>query len=248
LLRFFTLYITPLIAVIILLLRIPAVESLLKEKDQDGPAYIAGLLVFCTILNHLITVFSPFKKYERIARNKWAILDFIAERFVAKYQAMNFNIRLNIMIAEPAYFHFIEPKKKNNRKRRFTFAGKVFKVIWCYGNQKADKKLLITTNQGVCGKAYTHGKGVVGAATPWNLDNFNFNTEQINLTQHLIIVASCPIFGSENYLNRQNDKIIAVLNVESDSVGSEVLIHDPQRYDTFAVDIVTLTRIFNKVL
>lgn len=248
-LRFFTLYITPLIAVVILLLLpIPAVESFLKTKDQDGPAYVAGVLVFGTILNHVITVLSPLKKYEKIAKNKWVILDFIAERFVAKYRDMNFDIRLNIMVAEPAYFHFIEPKKKNNSKRKFTFAGKVFKVIWCYGNQKADRKLVITTNQGVCGKAYTHGKGVIGATSPWNTDNYNLNTEQLNLTQHLIMVASCPIFGNENYLNQQNNKIIAVLNLESDAVGSEVLIKDPHRYNEFVKDILTLTDIFNKLL
>ncbi|MGZ3851047.1 MAG: hypothetical protein ACXVKI_18085, partial [Flavisolibacter sp.] len=63
------------------------------------PLFFIGLfLVGATILTHLITVYSPFKKYEKLEKNKWVLVDNITSKFLGQQLFSDYNIAGNIMI------------------------------------------------------------------------------------------------------------------------------------------------------
>lgn len=225
-----TLYLVPLVSVVVIILQVDGVKDYLKTYDQNTTEYITGFLIAAALLNHFVTSFSPLKRYENLAKNKWAAVEVTAHSLVTKYKAeYGVDLNINIMIPKHKFLYRIEPKRKGSTERKFIWIGKVFKPIWTYKNFDISKKLIITLNQGVCGKAYEKGNSVVGVEFEDNQDSdFNFNEEQKQLTRHLTIVASLAITQTEITEDGKKIKKIGVLNFESETIGAKKLIlqHD----------------------
>lgn len=247
--KFAALYLTPLIAIALVLIKIPGVECFVKGLNGNGVLYVSFVLVIGTIFNHYITVFSPFKKYEKLAKNRWFMLEREGKIVVDKYKAQNMDLRINVMSTKKTFITHIEPFKNNPEKRKITFFRKVFYVVWSYGNYTVNKELKITTNQGVSGKAYRSADLVRGAEFVSGADyNFNFSAKQSELTKDLKIVASFRIFEDGNTPEKKSDKVVGVLNFESETPGSEQLIIDLQKQKDFYDDIAALSNVCSKLL
>jgi hypothetical protein len=247
--KFATLWLTPLVAVLLLLLKVPGIEKFVKDLNPNAIWYAAGFLVASTLFTHYVTVFSPFKKYERWAKNRWSILDIISKPLVDKYANQGYELRINIMIAKRRLLFFLHPLPfKGKEYRKPTFWGRIFRVIWNYGNAGVHKKLKISTKQGVCGKSFTSADTVRGAEFVTGSVKFNFNKEQKKLTENLKFVASFHVFQDGNTAEQKSNEVVGVLNFESESEGSETLITDPTKRKQLYADIVTLANVCSKFL
>ncbi len=120
-------------------------------------------------------------------------------------------------------------------------------VKWNYG---VNQQLKITTNQGVCGKAFNSADKVYGAEFVSNPKptTFKFNKKQMELTSHLVIVASFRIIEETNTPERKSNKVVGILNAESDTASSQVLITDPARQKEFYEEIVAFSVVCNKLV
>lgn len=153
------------------------------------------------------------------------------------------------MIPRLNFFFSIEPKTNNKSQKKFSWYGYVFKPIWTYKNFNISKKLRITVNQGVCGKVYEKGNSIIGVEfEDTKTHDFNFNDEQKELTEHLTIVLSCPIIQSDTTEGGKKNKVIAVLNFESETVNAKKLIIDPALKKEFHENIVWLSEICSDLL
>lgn len=248
--RFLTLYFSPVVVIVLVLIKVPSIEKFIKDTSTHGVWIVAGILVLGTILNHAITVYSPYKKYERWAKNRWYFLEKESKVFVDKYKKQGINIRLNIMIPKFCFFNLIEPfiigGKEFRKPKLFT---KIFEVIWSNGNFGVNQLLKFTVNQGVCGKAFKAADLVKGTHfLSANMPTFNLNKNQMKLTEHLKIVASFRIIEETNTPEKKSNKVIGVLNVESDTEGSEMLITDLDKQKEFYEDIAVFSVICNKLV
>lgn len=248
--KIITLWVTPLIAAVLVVLKAKPVDDKLKELWGDyGPLYAGIAIVGLTILSQFITVVSPFKKYEKWAKNKWYILKLEGDKLIKKYKDQEqVSLSLNIMVPRFRMFYFINPWKSNQKKYRFSFCGWVFKDIWNLGSSRVNKQLKITTKQGVCGRAFKNGNIYGAEFVTKTLPIFNFNEKQIRLTKDLKIVISCPITVVEDTAELQSGKIVGVLNAESDSFGSEQLILDPVKRAILYNELVALSTICSKLM
>jgi len=124
----------------------------------------------------------------------------------------------------------------------------VFKDVWNLGDTRIDQLLKISTKQGVCGKAFKSGNlyGAQFVSTP--ATKYNFTTKQLKLTEDLKIVVSCPINVIEEQAEEQSGKIIGVLNAESDSSGSKLLILDNNIRKNFYKELIVLSILCSKLM
>ncbi len=132
--RFLTLYFSPLVVIILAVLKIPPIEQAIKAHNDYGVWIVVGILVVGTITNHLITVYSPYKKYERWAKNRWFFLEKESKVLIDKYKAQGIDIRFNIMIPRTSLLNRIEPFNFRGKEyRKPKFFTKLFEVIWSSG-------------------------------------------------------------------------------------------------------------------
>ena len=120
-------------------------------------------------------------------------------------------------------------------------------MVWSDG-QGVNRRLRITTNQGACGKAFSEGKFNGADLTSGNVSRFNFNEEQIRMTSDLKFVLSVPLISGEETVDYVNHGVKGVLNVESSTQGSEILVKDPTKSVIFFKDIYELSKICSKLL
>lgn len=222
----------------------------MREHNNRGVWFVVAALVIGTMINHLITVYSPYKKYERWAKNRWFFLERESKVLVDKYKTQGIDLRFNIMTPKISLLNWIEPFKIKGREfRKPRLFSKVFAVIWSSGNYGVNKQLRITTNQGVCGRAFNSADLVYGTHF---LDNhkptFKFNKEQMELTGRLVIVASFRIMEEANTPESKSNKVIGVLNAESDTRGSEILITDPIKQKELYEELVAFSLVCNKLV
>jgi hypothetical protein len=249
--KFIVYVLSPLIALLLIIVKIPDFEKWIKEQNEYMPYIISGILVIGTLFNYYLTVFSPYKILEKLGKKKWQIL---AERMAmlnADYGG-KYSFNCNIMIPKTRCCYRLEPSTKDGNKLKFTMVGKIFKVIWASDGSGVHPKLKITVNQGACGDAYTNG----AATTPQNIKGailtpdrlkeyeFKFNEQQKKLTKDLIIVVSCPLIIKEKGMKDETLKRIGVLNIESKVPASEILLTDTEQQKEFYVKIAALSNLY----
>lgn len=225
--KFLNVFVTPLLSSIIILIHIPAVEKWLKIEEWINPMYLTIGVVSCVILSHIIGVISPLNKYEKLEKNKWALINELARLVIEDPFFSKYNLTANVMIVKRPFFNQREPHPKNSEKRRWAFFCPMFKFIWSYNGKAIDKRVKLTINQGSSGMAYRQGDVVLKHAHLENWDDFNLNVEQKKAISDLQLIISCPIFAFDKY-NKPTDKIIGVLNVSSNSKSVKLLIKRPE--------------------
>lgn len=231
-------------------LRCLQIEAYIKGISVYGVWVVVGILIVLTIANHLITVYSPYKNYERWAKNRWFFLDKESKSIIEKYGAMGIDLRVNIMVPRRSFLNFLEPLtilKKEFRKP--VFFGEIFDVVWSNENMGVDRQLKFTTNQGVCGKAFTSADKVYGANfLDESTGTFNLNKNQLELTKNLVFLASFRIIDETKSPDRGPNKVIGVLNIESETKGSQTLITDEGKQKPFYKDIIAFATLCNKLM
>lgn len=246
--RFLALYTTPIAGSVIILLRIPAVEKWLIEK-QIEPLYIGVALAITTIINHAINVYSPFKKYEKLEKNKWILLNRFVDNFVTDHSSQNIDFELNIMVATPKYLYKIEPKASDNNKKKISFFGKIFKTVWQSKDGTINRKLELTTKQGLSGKSYNEGLVSVALLSQTDTKIYNLTQTQEQMMSHLVGIVSCPIFEPDGQYNEKlTNKVIGVINVQSSSPDVESLLTNTKTRRELCNQIIALSSICNKIL
>jgi hypothetical protein len=249
--KFLVYVLSPLIVLLLVLVRIPDFDDWLKKINPKAPLAVSVVLVVGTLFNYYLTVFSPYKLLEKMAKKKWPILAERVAMLIADYNGQ-YDFGFNIMIPCRGFFYQIEPSKKDPTKARFSLSGVVFKVIWKSENASMHPDLRFTINQGVCGDAYrsasaTNPQNVKGAALiPSEMPKykFNFTERQKELTADLMMVASCPLIINEKGMKDEKTKTIGVLNVECRTPGSEDLILDSGKRKELYVKIAKLSNLY----
>src|ERR1700730_14296564 len=102
--RFLTLYLTPIIGSIIILLHLPSIEHWLESFGKNADFYIAGFLILLALINHIITVYSPFEKYKKLENGKWFLLNFLIDGYIDKYSTLGIELHFNIMVPKRILF------------------------------------------------------------------------------------------------------------------------------------------------
>ncbi len=142
-----------------------------------------------------------------------------------------------------------EPRKRNAGKTKISVLPKVFEVIWYSGNYIPNKELVITTKQGTCGSAYRSADKVKAAEfVSGETYNFNFTQKQKDLTKDLVIVASYRIPDEKKTPEKKTSKGIGVVNFESESERSEMLILVKAQQKIFYEDIAVFANICSKLI
>lgn len=247
--KFLVIILTPLIAVLLIALKVPEFEELIKKIDSKAPLYISVFLVLGTVFNYYVYIYAPYKHYERLAKNKWNVLDEQVQKII-KASSEKYDLTANIMVPKRRFFYWIEPKNADISKRRFKITGKVFDVIYQAGNLPIDKRLKFTTKQGICGVVYRSGSKTVGVDfTNINGQNdFNFNAEQIELTKGLVMLACCAITVKTNEINRQNSKTIGVVSFESKTKGSEIFVSERESWNAFNKTVEGIATLYSGLI
>lgn len=235
---------TPLIAVLLVVLKIPEAEEEIGSWYENAHVYIIGLLVVATIYNYYITVLSPYKTLQASKKKRWERLDQEAEKIIQAFNtSSSFDLSFNIMIPHRKLLSRYEPGTNS-------VFPKVFKVVWSCGTHHVNSHLKFTTNQGACGKSYRDEDFCVFDLQKMRTENadlaktFNFTAEQVRLTEKVIMVASCPIILKENEPDAQRREIIGVLNVECHMNNSGVFASDPAKREALYVNMKILTNIY----
>lgn len=250
--RFFTLYIPPLLGLIIVIIKIPGVEEWFKNHYVHATFILALILVGCGILNHFITVISPFKKYERIEKNKWSILDEIAKNFLHEEIMPDKKILVNIMLPKRVLFSNLEPKGDSPFWNLNKLLKKLFRIVlyveWSSNNHAVHKKIKLLTNQGASGFAYTRGQAVI-IDIPKKKDSLNLNEQQLSAISGQGFIISYPIFSfDERYSRLNNKKIIGVVNFSCSILGAETLISSEKNREKLTSKIVEFSKTCSLIL
>jgi hypothetical protein len=245
--KLLTLYVTPLIGIILIALKIPGVDSWLSQWFTNATIIIGIFLAGATILNHLITVTSPFKKYERLEKNKWELLDaLVTTYFETKVIGTN-KISANVMVVKKKLRTTIEPKTEKYKWWHAYFR-RLFDVMWVSSNGAIDKRLVLTTKQGVSGLAYKKGKVVIKDMTQ-GYEGLNLADEQIELLSGKGFIISYPIFAfDERYSRLSNKKIVGVVNFSCSNFGSEALINNSKIRDYLTNKIIAFSKICSLIM
>lgn len=244
-------FLAPAITVLLGLMKLP---HLTEKIPKSLVIFFDIFTVIGTIFIYYFSIWAPHKKYEKAQKSKWDAMEKLAKALSEDYADYKFSI--NIMLVAWRPFYSIEPQKGNPEKKKFSWGGKVFIRARELAGNSVPLNLRITINQGVCGKALREGnetsksnvKGVVFLSevmTPHIEADNNFTTEQKNLTNDVVLVASCPLIINQKDGDASKKKKLGVLNVESKELISAQLLADAALQDKFYEKIANLGNIFN---
>lgn len=248
--RFLTLYFAPFVSALLILLRVKRVDAYLIEHGIP-PWTIGVSLAAGIILVHVFTIISPYKKYEKLDKNKWVLFSYLAEKLKRDYKKgkNGFDLRVNIMVPQRRILFRAEPSTKKGDKKRFSWWGKIFEIVWESEQAYTSKRLEITTNQGVCGMAYRDGKLYAKDLTGGKSDEYNFTNSQYKLTSDLTFVISCPIFKEDShYSGRPTGKVIGVLNIESSARNANQILNSNVKFVELCEEIISISNVCSKIL
>ncbi len=249
--KFIIYILTPILTILLLVIKIEFFEKLIIAIDPDAPLYLTIALVLGSLYVYYINFASPYKKLQTISEKRWDALKKITDSLFKEYK--QYGLSFNIMIPRRKYFRLMEPKTPGSKERKFQFGVEVFEVIWTYGNSGVHKDFKLTVNQGLCGSAYKSGvktslayiHGI--ALNSAQLGNYNLTSDQIEKTKKLIIVVSCPISIEQKSAKDLKDKVVGILNVESNNEASESLVTDVIKQAEFYEKIVYLADIYSRL-
>lgn len=264
----------PLIAILLVIIKIPYIENKLTyvSEKEPGETYllrtvrtavplgelessetensfgywiIAGILVLGTGLNYWLTIISPYHEQQENKKKRWDEIDGTAEKFVELMRDnTGFDVSLNIMIPSRKFFSRSEPKK-------ISFFPKVFEVVWGYGtHQHVNSRLKFTTNQGACGMAYRR-EDFFSVDLEKEVEikdvrtKFNITDEQLELTKDVTMVVCCPILIIKKTVETRKTKIIGVLNLECRMNGlGELLKVEPEMQSLVYENMGRIARLY----
>ena len=243
--KFLTFFITPILLALLILIKIPDIENWLKTYNRYSGLYIGIGIAISTVFIHFINVISPLKKYEKIEKKKWMMLEAITGSSEDNYFKKN-RLSVNVMTTKRCLFTKREPDKKNNRKYIFKLFGKVFRVLW--STTPIDKRLVFTINQGVSGMAYKYGKPVLIDIRNDGDSEMNLNYDQKKAIANLEFIISCPIFALDERYNNFSSKIIGILNVSSSYPKFRSLIESAEERSDLTNRVVDFSRICSLIM
>lgn len=240
--RILNFILTPLIAVILIIIKIEDWEKEIEELHPYAPTAVNIFLIVATIYNYYITVLSPYKKLQDLKKKRWSSIDAAAKEISDALPDLE--LSFNIMVPQRKFFCHLEPRKSPKKHwwqstYRIRFFTNVFEVVWNYGSARVNSKLWFTIQQGCCGESFRDekvcGYDLEGAATrtPSKGIDFNLNSEQIRLTSDLTMVISHPIFFVNNTPEKQKTTVLGVLNVESRISGAGELLTNKAKRQPF---------------
>jgi hypothetical protein len=204
---------SPLIAIILVILQIPAWEESIRSHIPRFADSIGWFLVVGTIYTYYVSIWSPYNDWLKMREQTWDKLNEVAEKLKERYADHDFS--MNIMIPRLRFCYFIEPHKRFPGKKKFSPYGYVFQVVWNYGTHHVKRNLKFTTNQGACGNAYVEEQITTVDFTRNSKPDFNFTHSQTDSTSQLKMLVSCPIVFKKNGAYEQKLSVLGVLNVES---------------------------------
>jgi hypothetical protein len=251
--KFFVYFLAPLVTVILGVMKVPDLIEPMKKDYPKLTNFLDYFTIIGTVFIYYFSIFSPHKKYEKAQKRKWEAMEKLAARMIEDYPEFKFSI--NIMFVKYWIFYRIEPLKGNPDKAKFTWLGKIFDEPRELTGESVQRKFRLTTNQGVCGKAYRDGretnkKNVQGfVLLPELVDEQsekmnNFTTKQKQQTAEIIFVASCPLIIKEKEGDKQKKKAIGVLNIESKELVTATLFTNEGVKDNFLEKVANLGNIF----
>lgn len=249
--KFFTLYVPPIIGAILIAIKLPDIDKWLKEQNENSGFIIGCILVGATVLTHIITVISPFKKYEKIEKNKWVLLDIATADFLGDQIFPGNHLVANVMLPKKVFYSKLEPCPKKTwvgktfYKKRF-FA-KMLKPIWLSNNHTLNKKFKITTNQGVSGRSFTLGKPAI-VDIKEGINELNLNEEQKKQISGNGFVISYPIFAFDERYSRLGTEIIGVVTLSCSTLGCETIIAEEKNREILTEKIVEFSKICSLLL
>jgi hypothetical protein len=250
--RTLLLYVTPILGVIIILVKLPEVDEWIRENYTNAPFLIAVILGGATLLIHVINVISPFKKYEKLEKNKWILIDSITSDFLGNKLFPGNNVVANVMTPKRVLYCKLEPCEcKSIKEKIICFWKALFvkrlKPIWLSTNHTLDKRFKITTNQGVSGRAFSLGKAAI-VDIPNSINDLNLNAKQKEAISGNGFVISYPIFALDEKYNRLGTKIIGVVTLSCSDLGAEELIKTPENRNLLTEKIVDFSKICSLIL
>lgn len=243
--KFLTLFAMPFLAVILVAIKVPEIDTYLKNQNEHAGLYIGILIGACTVLTHIITVISPFKKYERIEKNKWAMMGLITSNFSDNYFKKN-KLSANVMVTKRCFFNKREPKSNGGNK--FNFFQKMFKIVWTYDNKPVDKRLALTVKQGATGMALAYGRPVLIDIKKDGHGELNLNEEQKKAIPNMEFIISCPIFALDERYNTFSSTIIGMVNVSCSVSSGRNLIEKQEDRITLTDKVMDFSKICSLII
>lgn len=238
----FTLWIPIALFLFQVVLSMPKISTRLSISSLITQVIIAAVLLLFFFFNQFCNVYRPFKKFIKFERNKWGFLDDRADDLLKIYKRQKVDLRINLMI----------PKRKFRIKKngKFYLLKKRFYTLWNSSNMDYEKDchLSLMIDQGVCGEAYNNRGRVAADMTVQDPAKYNLCSEQIDLTKDLKIIVSTPIFEQDEENLRKTEKIIGIVNFDSESPGSEKLIKDVRRAKTFITKTNAFADLCSKIM
>jgi hypothetical protein len=159
--KIITFWLSPFMAIMLVLLKIPEVDKKGKELlgTQNAPLIFGALLGLVTLASHWFTTVSPYKKYEKWASKRWVIFESECNKMLTNYIAIGIDAKMNIMLSKRWLVNTLEPGRSKYFPWRLRLNQKVLHSIWGTSNNgNIDIRLYFTDNQGVCGEAFSSGK------------------------------------------------------------------------------------------
>lgn len=242
-----TFVVTPFLSSLLVLIKVPDVEEWLKAKNLYSGLYIGIGIALATVIIHIINVISPFKKYEKIEKNKWVMIDLVINSFNDNFFKKN-RLAVNVMICKRCFFNQRMPHKKDNTKPAYHFFQKIFKVIWSFDGNPIDKRLVFTTKQGVSGLAFAYGKPVLIDVKNDGDSELNLSEAQKKAIANLEFIISCPIFALDEQYGKLSTKIIGILNVSCSHSHSRVLIEKPEDRSNLTTKVMDFSKICSLIM
>ncbi len=236
--------VSPLIATLLVLLKNPLLQKKISGNSWEDTANWA--LIGGTLYTYYFSIWSPYAEWLKMRRQNWSTLNESAEK-IRQIYADRYDLSMNIMIPERKFFYFIEPLSENLNRTKFSWTGKVFKVVWNFGSNHVKRYLRFTINQGSCGHAYVEEEITVNDFSTQPSQNFNFTNKQIDATSSLTMLISYPIIAKVDEAYEQNIKILGVLNIESRTPGADKLLTVQADWDLLYKNITNLAATFIKL-
>jgi hypothetical protein len=252
--KILTLYVAPILGVMIILVKLPEIDTWIRNNYRGAPFIIAVILGGATILIHIITVISPFKKFERLEKNKWVLIDNITSRFLGEQLFPGKTIVANVMTPKRVFFCTLVPPnpsksglfEKLNYYRKCFFVNRLM-PIWLSPNHTLDKRFKITTKQGASGLAYSRGTPILVDITT-GINDLNLSDKQKRVISGNGFVLSYPIFALDEKYGRLGNKIIGVVTLSCSNLGAEEIIKEPENKEILTTTIIDFSKICSLIL
>lgn len=226
---------TPLITVLLVVVKTPIIEKTFFDNDPDTYNQVQDwvfliFVILATSINTYVSFISPFRTLQVAQRKGLSDLTSQAKAIIAGLESKyKYKLSYNIMVPRLALW------TKTN-KRKWELFPKVFMVVWEQG-EHVSSRLRLSTKQGACGMAYREEKPIgFDIADKRNKTGeslealFNMTKEQAKMTEKIVVVASSPILLRRDRPNMQKTSIIGVINVECCMEKSGEMVSDNEKW------------------